>query len=477
VRLAWFSPLPPGTSGIAAYSAELLPLLRRHHDIDVFVEGPPLPSAFGARPAHDFVWMARRTPYDLTVFQLGNASCHDYMWAYLFRYPGLIVLHDAQLHQARALWLTRRWQPRLDDYLAEFRANHPDAPADIGRLVAAGLGGTLYHHWPLLTLVLASARLTAVHNRRVMLELSERHPDAAIEAIEMGVADPLAAWSGATGATGATGAAGWPAVARSEFPRAKAGASIRERYGIPSEAIVVTAFGGVTPEKRIPAILAAAGSIARSEPRLHVLLVGARVEHYDVTVDVATHELRDRVHVAGFVDEADLPGCLQATDVCVCLRWPTSRETSASWLRCLAAGRPTIISDLVHLADVPTLDPRDWRVLDAGGLGVRPPVAVSVDVLDEEHSLRLAIERLCADSPLRARLGQAGRQWWSEHHRLEDMAAAYERLLTRAHALPPPRVDLPAHLVDDGVSHTRRLLAPFGLEADLVWPSAGRAGW
>ena len=42
------------------------------------------------------------------VYQLGNSASHDFMWAYLFRYPGLLVLHDAQVHQARALWLLQR---------------------------------------------------------------------------------------------------------------------------------------------------------------------------------------------------------------------------------------------------------------------------------------------------------------------------------------------------------------------------------
>ena len=92
MRVAWFSPMPPSRSGIAAYSAEVLPLLAgRDNTVDVFID----------ENAPDFVWKHRRNPYDLTVFQLGNASCHDYIWAYLFRYPGLVVLHDAQLHQAR----------------------------------------------------------------------------------------------------------------------------------------------------------------------------------------------------------------------------------------------------------------------------------------------------------------------------------------------------------------------------------------
>ena len=95
-RLAWFSPMPPSSSGIAAYSAEVLPHLRaRGLVIDVYVDPSQRPdSSDGVAAAHDFVWRHRRAPYDLVVYQLGNASCHDYMWGYLFRYPGLVVLHD-----------------------------------------------------------------------------------------------------------------------------------------------------------------------------------------------------------------------------------------------------------------------------------------------------------------------------------------------------------------------------------------------
>jgi len=35
MRIAWFSPLPPVRSGIAAYSAEVLPHLTAHFDIEV----------------------------------------------------------------------------------------------------------------------------------------------------------------------------------------------------------------------------------------------------------------------------------------------------------------------------------------------------------------------------------------------------------------------------------------------------------
>ncbi|HEX4932013.1 MAG TPA: hypothetical protein VFV33_02465, partial [Gemmatimonadaceae bacterium] len=127
MRLAWFSPLPPVRSGIADYSAELLPLLGRDHDVTAFV-GSEAELAW-ARPgvavrvAHDFVWTRRQRPFDLVVHQLGNSACHDYAWPYLFRYAGLLVLHDAHLHQARAHALLRR--RRVAAYRAELAFSHP----------------------------------------------------------------------------------------------------------------------------------------------------------------------------------------------------------------------------------------------------------------------------------------------------------------------------------------------------------------
>jgi glycosyltransferase involved in cell wall biosynthesis len=451
VRLAWFSPLPPSTSGIAAYSAELLPLLRHHLEIDTFDEAN----------AQDFVWMHRRRPFDLTLFQLGNAACHDYQWAYLFRYPGVVVLHDAQLHQARALFLTKRWPPRRDDYLAEFSANHPEAPPDVGELVALGaMGGSLFQHWPLIRLVIERARMTIVHNARLADELRDRHPHATIEALAMGVADPLEAVRH-----------GSP-TDRRQLDRAGRSATVRGRHGIPEDAVVVAALGGVTPEKRISEILRALSAIAPNQPQLRLMIVGNAAAHYDVTADARAWGVADRLHVTGYVPDQSLSDYLLASDVCACLRWPTNRETSASWLRCLGAGRPTLVTDLAHLSDLPTIDPRGWKTQGTAGAS-QEPVAVSIDLLNEDHALQLALERLAGDEGLRRRLGRAARAWWERHHRLEPMADAYHRLLVSARGLPAGRVALPRHLTDDGSGRARALAGEFGMNDRLgeLWQS------
>jgi glycosyltransferase involved in cell wall biosynthesis len=454
VKIAWFSPLPPSRSGIAAYSAEILPLLRaRRYEIDPFAEAD----------AHDFVWKHRRQSYDLIVYQLGNAACHDYMWAYLFRFPGMVVLHDAQLHQARALALTKRWRPRRDDYLTEFHANHPDAPKDIAQIVAAGFGESVYYHWPHIRLVVESVRMTVVHNQRLLADLQERYPAALCDAVTMGVRDPLRGLQ--SGVPRAECGVGAECEVGAEFG-VRAECEVRRRHGIPQDAIIVAAFGGITPEKRIEALLSTLSVIGTQHGSLHLLLIGSEADHYDVGADAARWGVSDRVHLTGYVGDDRLSEYLLAADICACLRWPTNRETSASWLRCLAAGRATLVTDLADLGDVPTFDPCGWHRLDTASTP-REPVAISIDIVDEQHALRVALDRLVRDATLRRQLGRAARAWWEGHHKLELMADDYERVLSKAVAAPVPHLELPAHLRSDGSEHLRALAGNVGV-TDLV---------
>jgi hypothetical protein len=127
---------------------------------------------------------------------------------------------------------------------------------------------------------------------------------------------------------------------------------------------------------------------------------------------------------------------------------------------------------------VPTLDPRSWTLLharaDAASVG-QPPVAadavaVSIDILDEDHSLELAMRRLALDAPLRERLGRAARRYWAANATLPLMLVDYTRVLAHAAARPAPdpaRVGLPAHLLEDHASHGREVVAEMGVT--LEW--------
>jgi glycosyltransferase involved in cell wall biosynthesis len=440
MRLAWFTPLPPVKSGIARYSAEVLPALAARHDIDVFVDRMREESAAADAPvpvfdAHDFVWKHSRTPYDLVVYQLGNAPCHDYMWAYLVRYAGLVVLHDGQLHHARGRMLMQQRQPRVDDYRREFWYNHPDANPDLAELGAVGLMGSLTYLWPMLRIVVESSRRVVVHNKWLAEQIREAHSDAIVDVVEMGVPEPTL--------------------------QSGARERIRSRHGIAQDDVVFTAFGKVTPEKRLREALRAMASVRDAAPQAHLLVAGELVDYYDLRAEAQALGMGARVTFAGYLADAEIGDYFAASDICLCMRWPTSRETSASWLRCLAAGKPTISTDLVHTIDMPAIDPRDWS-LKAGRKAGAEPVGVSIDLLDEDHSLTRAIRGLTTDDKLRAELGLNARALWAERFRLEHMVAGYQSVIARTlhtkGTVPESRALLPPHLVSTGTERAESLV-------------------
>ena len=450
-RLAWFTPLLPVKSGVASYNHELLPGLVPSHQIDLFVNGSPaaftIPhSDVCAFDAHDFIWKHKREPYDLTVYQLGNAPCHDYMWAYAVRYPGLVVLHDGQLHHARARALLQ--QKRYDDYREEFWFNHPDAHPDLAELGAQGLLGSLTYFWPMLRTIVESSRMVVVHNQWLAEQIEAHHPSAHVRVIAMGVPPP----------------ASLPAVR-----------SVRSRHGIREDAVLFMAFGKVTPEKRIDEAIRALASMTEAVPNAHVLLAGETVDYYDVKTTARALGVEGKVSVAGFVADDDVDAYLAAADVCLCMRWPSSRETSASWLRCIAAGKPTITTDLVHTVDIPMLDPRTWNLLNAPESDLdgqtADPVGVSIDIIDEDHSLKLAMRRLATDARLRQMLGENARRLWSDRFQLGRMVSNYLDVIDAAAALPTPdpaRLSLlPRHLLNDGIGHAEHVLRDVGLSEAL----------
>jgi glycosyltransferase involved in cell wall biosynthesis len=441
-RLAWFSPMPPVRSGIAAYSADLVEQLQRDHTIDLFVDDPVVHLAAGLRSAHDFIWRHQQHPYDLTVFQMGNSSHHDYIWPYLFRYPGLIVLHDVHLHHARAAALLRA--RRADDYRAEFCASDPGADPDLAELAVAGFDTHLYYRWPMTRLAARAARLVAVHSDALAERLSQDAPGADVIVVRLG-----------------------HGVALSDDREHASRARGRGRYGIAPDAPVFGCFGGLTPDKRLPQILDAFAATLPYAPSARLLLAGATAEHYDVGADVARRGLAAHTILTGYLDsDESLTDCIAASDVSLNLRWPTARELSGPWLRSLALGRATVILDLAHLATVPSLDPRTWRArLD--GSGPLSPVCVAVDVLDEDHSLKLALRRLAVDTALRDRLGRSARDYWQRFHAVSGMVDDYGRAIARAIAAPTPDAPLPAHLIDDGGHRLRAVMSQFGLDSPL----------
>jgi glycosyltransferase involved in cell wall biosynthesis len=448
-RLAFFTPWPPQPSGVATCSADVVPALAAAgHAIDVFVDealvpvvrhgpGAPEPGQVRVMSAHEFVWHQARGHYDLPIYQLGNSWAHGFLWPYLFRWPGLAVLHDARLHHARADTLMRR--KRFADYRAEFRYNHPDVSPDAAELAIAGYDGIYYYHWPMRRTVLDASRLVASHSLGAVKILRRQNPRRALDYIPLGH--------------------GVGGVARSDA------LAFRTRLGIPHDALVFGVVGTAAAEKRVAPIIRAFAAARQWAPDARLLFAGQVDPLLPLHDLLRSFGVGEVTHLAGRLTDAEFDLAVAACDVGLNLRWPSAREVSGPWVRMLAAGLPTVIIDAVHHLDVMTLDPRTWRCHGpTPDLDPHPEaraIAVGVDILDEDHSLRLAMRRLGSDTPLRARLGAAARAHWESNHSVPAMIAGYEEAIGRALLLDPRPVHLPAHLRPDVLSHTRDLIGGF----------------
>jgi hypothetical protein len=168
MRLAYFSPLPPQRSGIADYSAELLPVLARHLEVEPFVDegvkvDPEIAARFPVRGDKAFPALWESGRYDAVLYHVGNnPEYHARTWRMLIRIPGIVVLHEPMLHHlVRGMTLSRG---DLDGYVEEMRYAYGRTGEALGRR-SLGTGIPLdVWSYPLFERVVDASLGLIVHN-------------------------------------------------------------------------------------------------------------------------------------------------------------------------------------------------------------------------------------------------------------------------------------------------------------------------
>src|SRR5580692_10591177 len=102
MRVAFFSPLPPSRSGIADYSETLIEHLKPLAEVEVFS---------GDGRTFD------PTRFDMALYHLGNNPYHGFVYQAALQHPGVVVMHESNLHHLMADLTIR--QNNWDAYLRE----------------------------------------------------------------------------------------------------------------------------------------------------------------------------------------------------------------------------------------------------------------------------------------------------------------------------------------------------------------------
>lgn len=306
MRVAFLSPLPPSTSGIADYSQELLGELRRIGEVSVFT------SEAGFDPVR----------FDTAIYQIGNNADHIFAYRAAILHPGIVVLHEANLHHLIAEMTIRAGD--WDAYLGELEYDGGPPALEYGRRVRALEVGPNYEGVPMLRRVLEQAHGLIVHSDFVA--------DCARRA---GYAGPIARIPhGASTATVDRMAA-------------------RERLGVPPSCPLIGIFGHLKPYKRIPESLQAMKRLLRLRPDAKMILAGE--PHPELPLDTFLRDsfLAPAVRVLGRVPLDEFVGLIAACDIALNLRFPTVGETSGTLLRSLGLGRAVIVSDVGAFRELP----------------------------------------------------------------------------------------------------------------------------
>lgn len=378
LRLAYFSPFPPARSGIADYSAELLPHLGKLAQVSLFAARPDeiepsLARQFPIYPLADYA--ARRSQFDLALYQMGNNSRHHAeMYSFLRRYPGIVVLHDYALHL----------------FVADLTAGQGDYAA-YGRELcyALGIAGSRLAwqnrlgwasnsllDWPLNERVIDHSLGLIVHSHFVANKIAATHPHKQVAVI--------------------------PALAA-----ARNGRSRRSELGVDTNTVIFGSFGQITPAKQIAQALRAFARLRQHQPNLLYLIVGEPDAQTDLAALRQSLALEESVRLIGYAPTlADFVDWLTTCDIIINLRHPTVGETSATALRAMAAAKPLIVSAQGWYQELP----------DTACIKVPP---------GDEEALLMAMRSLAASPEWRQRMGRAGQTAVTQQHNPAQVAQQY----------------------------------------------------
>jgi glycosyltransferase involved in cell wall biosynthesis len=299
MNVAYYSPLPPSRSGIADYSALLVPALAERMEVTV------------ARPGR-----FRRDPRaDVYLYHVGNdPDEHGWIVEALRRRPGIVVLHEFVLHHlVSGITLARG---DVDGYLSALERDAGLVGRLLGHAVADDRIRPLWESrpqdFPLVAEVLDLAAGLIVHSRYVEVRAREAGYRGPIWRV------PMPAWP-------------VPHIEPAAIP------------GNP----LIGCFGHINESKRVPQVCAAFARLRDRRPDARLLLVGS------VSPRLPAFDLADGVTREDYVPEDRLWRLLAACDAVVSLRWPTMGETSAAAVRALSLGKPLVVSDVGAFRELP----------------------------------------------------------------------------------------------------------------------------
>src|SRR3954451_13121304 len=363
MRVAFFSPLPPARSGIADYSEALLRELRNRVDVEVLTSA------------------SARVDADIAVYQIGNNGYHGFVYESALRNPGVVVMHESNLHHLIADLTIKRGD--WDAYVRECEYDGGAGARAYAERVRKLEVGPDYEGVRMTRRLLERSRGVIVHSKFMEEEVRRAGFKGPVAVI------PHGAWI--------------PEADRNAY---------RHRLGLDEFTPLVGIFGFLKPYKRIAESLRAFKRLVRTVPTARMILVGEPHPEFPIDSMIQSMGLWGNVRVLGFTPIEEFTGYLAACDVVLNLRYTTVGESSGTLLRALGLGKPVLVSEIGSFAEFPE------------------DVCLKVPVGAEEEDLIFEYLNLLVSRPEVAReLGARAKQYVAEECNWPAVANWYAEFL------------------------------------------------
>lgn len=415
-RLAYVSPLPLARSGIADYSAELLPELSRHYQIDVVVcQDEPLEDPWvlaNCRQLTVATFRQQSHHYLRVLYHFGNSHFHAHMFSLLQEHPGVVVLHDFFLSGISAHRDVTGQMPGV--WARDLLASHGWSAVK-SRFSVADTADTIWAY-PCNLAVLQNALGVIVHS-----ENSRRLAQF---------------WYSETSSDN------WAVIPLLRVPvHGRDRMDTRSQLGIAEDDFVVCSFGLLGRTKLNHRLLQVwLDSPLAASPRCRLVFVGQNEGGaYGQDLVKAIRASGRAVEITGWTDNDTFKAWLTVADLAVQLRTNSRGETSAAVLDCANYGIPTIVNAHGAMQDLP--EDAVWMLPDTF----------------TDAQLSLALTSLWQHPEKRQQLGEAGRALILREHQpracAQQYAQAIENMYERTELWPTGSMrSLDAQLAESSIS-------------------------
>jgi len=414
LKIALFSPMPPAKSGIADYSAALVDHLRAHGSVDVFEKA--VSNFDGSR-------------YDAVIYQIGNNGHHDYVYEEALRTPGIVVMHESNLHHLITDLTIRRedW----DAYVEACAYESGEVARAFAERVRRLEVGPDYDGVPMLRKVLEKAMAVVVHSKAVEIDVRRAGFTGPVARI------PHGAWL--------------PDGDRNGY---------RDKLGLDEQVPLIGVFGFLKPYKRVAESLRALRRLVRVRPDVKMILCGEPHPEFPVAGLIRGLGLEENVRMLGFVEIEEFTGYISACDIILNLRFPTVGESSGTLLRSLGLGKAVVVSNVGSFAEFPD------------EICLKTPVDAS-----EEDTLYEYLNLLVSRPAVARAMGARAREWVASEcnwDRVARMYLEFARAPRQWTNREPAPIEIREETIEESIEAPPAPEAPAQVEPDYIRSWAAR---